>query len=61
MTQMIEAKKGNITPEMEHISKKENIDIKKIIKGVANGTIVIPKNKNHNIKGCGVGQGLSTK
>ena len=61
LTQMIEAKKGNITPEMEYISKKENIDIEKIIKRVANGTIVIPKNKNHNIKGCGVGQGLSTK
>lgn len=46
---------------MEQIAKKENINIEKIMKEVANGTIVILKNKNHNIEGCGVGQGLSTK
>ena len=48
MTQMTEAKKGNITPEMKEVAEFERIDADKILKGVANGTIVIPKNRiNH--------------
>ena len=41
MTQMTEAKKGNITPEMKAVAEFERIDADKIMKGVANGTIVI--------------------
>ncbi|MBP5699733.1 MAG: phosphomethylpyrimidine synthase ThiC, partial [Methanobrevibacter sp.] len=39
MTQMTEAKKGNITPEMKAVSEFEKIDAYKIMKGLANGTI----------------------
>ena len=61
MTQIEEAKKGNITPEMEFVSKKENIDIEKLRRQIAHGRIVIPKNKNRNTSPTGIGEGLHTK
>lgn len=61
MTQIEEARKGNITPEMEDVARIEGVDIKKIVSGVANGRIVIPKNINRSIQPCGVGEGLTTK
>lgn len=61
MTQMTEAKKGNITPEMKSVSITENIDAEKIRAGVAKGTIVIPKNILRETKTYGIGKGLTTK
>jgi phosphomethylpyrimidine synthase len=61
MTQKSEAMKGNITPEMEDVSKNENIDVDKLVKLIADGKIVIPKNINSNVKACGIGEGLTTK
>ncbi|MGN0093424.1 MAG: phosphomethylpyrimidine synthase [Methanobrevibacter sp.] len=61
MTQMTEALKGNITPEMETVAKFEEIDVNKILRGVANGTIVIPKNVNRDTEVRGIGTGLTTK
>lgn len=61
MTQMTEAKKGNITPEMKSVSISENIDVEKIRAGVAKGTIVIPKNILRKTKAYGIGKGLTTK
>ena len=61
MTQKSEAVKGNITPEMEDASKNENIDVDKLVKLIANGKVVIPKNINSNVKACGIGEGLTTK
>ena len=61
MTQKSEAVKGNITPEMEDVSKNENIDVDKLVKLIANGKVVIPKNINSNVKACGIGEGLTTK
>jgi phosphomethylpyrimidine synthase len=58
---MTEALKGNITPEMEAVAKYEEIDVNKILRGVANGTIVIPKNVNRDTDVRGIGTGLSTK
>jgi len=58
---MTEAKKGNITPEIEEVAKCEKIDADKILRGVANGTIVIPKNIRRETKACGIGKGLTTK
>ena len=42
MTQIENARKGHITPEMEEVARIEDIDIQKLIKGLANGNIVIP-------------------
>ena len=61
MTQMTEAKKGNITSQMQAVAEFERIDVEKILRGVANGRIVIPKNINRLTKACGIGQGLTTK
>ncbi|MDD5959813.1 MAG: phosphomethylpyrimidine synthase [Methanobrevibacter wolinii] len=61
MTQMTEAKKGNITPEMKAVSKYERIDVETIRRKIANGTIVIPKNVNRDTDVRGIGSGLSTK
>ena len=61
-TQMDAAKKGIITKEIEIVSKKENMDVNKLMDLMAKGKVVIPCNKNHkNIDPEGVGEGLSTK
>ena len=46
---------------MEDVSKNENIDVNKLVKLIANGKVVIPKNINSNVKACGIGEGLTTK
>ncbi len=62
MTQVLAARAGRITPEMEIVAKKENLDVEIIRAGLASGTIVIPKNKNRReFNCCGIGQGLKIK
>ena len=61
MTQKSEAIKGNITTEMESVAKKENISVDKLVKLVAEGKVVIPKNINGKTEACGIGKGLKTK
>jgi len=61
MTQIEAAKKGLITKEMEEVATNEHRNVEFIAEGLINGTIVIPKNINHNIKAIGVGAGLKTK
>ncbi len=62
MTQILEARKGNITPEMEAVGRAEGVSIDHIIEGVAQGTIVITRNSRHtSITPLGVGKGLRTK
>ncbi|MGB9838845.1 phosphomethylpyrimidine synthase [Methanothermobacter sp.] len=61
MTQMEDARKGNITPEMEEVARKENIDIQILIKSIADGRAVIPSNVNRSSSPCGIGESLSTK
>lgn len=61
-TQMDAAKKGIITKEMERVAAKENMETSQLMELVAQGTVVIPANKNHNaLDPEGVGQGLKTK
>lgn len=58
---MEDARKGNITPEMEEVARKENIDIQILIKSIADGRAVIPSNVNRSSSPCGIGENLSTK
>lgn len=61
-TQIIEAKKGNITVEMEHVAQRENIDVKILREKVAQGRVVILKNNQRaNCIPVGVGEGLTVK
>jgi phosphomethylpyrimidine synthase len=62
MTQILEARKGNITPEMEAVARTEGVGLDHVIEGVANGTIVITRNAGHtSITPLGIGKGLRTK
>ncbi|GAB6098758.1 phosphomethylpyrimidine synthase ThiC [Halanaerocella petrolearia] len=62
MTQVTKARAGEITPEMKQVAIKEGVDVDLIREGVAEGTIVIPANKNHDhIDPNGFGKGLTTK
>ena len=62
MTQVLAARAGKITPEMEAVAKRENVDVNFIREGVASGRIVIPRNINRKeFNYCGIGQGLRIK
>ena len=61
-TQMEAAKKGIVTPEMEIVAAKENMDVEKLMKLVACGQVAIPANINHtSLSPEGIGSGLKTK
>ena len=61
-TQIIEAKKGNITSEMEYVANQEDIDVNLLREKVANGRVVILKNNSReNVTPVGVGEGLTVK
>ncbi|MHB0912007.1 MAG: phosphomethylpyrimidine synthase ThiC [Armatimonadota bacterium] len=62
MTQLELARAGQISPEMRAVAQDERLDAEQIRAGVAAGTIVIPRNVNHDLcKPCGIGAGLRTK
>ena len=44
MTQKSEAQKGNITPEMEFVAQKENIDVNKLARLIDKGLVVMISN-----------------
>ncbi|MBE9504084.1 MAG: phosphomethylpyrimidine synthase ThiC [Proteobacteria bacterium] len=62
MTQLIEARKGNITAEMKEVALQEGLEPEFIRKGVADGNIAICRNNKHKkIPPLGIGKGLKTK
>ncbi|BAI81073.1 thiamine biosynthesis protein ThiC [Deferribacter desulfuricans SSM1] len=62
MTQIEAAKKGIITDVMKKIALDEKIDAEELRNLVAEGKVVIPKNKNHNFPNVmGIGKKLRTK
>lgn len=61
-TQIIEAKKGNITPEMFAVAEKEGFTQSEIIEKVATGRVVILKNnRRENVVPTAVGEGCTVK
>lgn len=61
-TQMEAAKKGIVTPEMETVAKKENMDVNELMALVAAGQVAFPANVNHTaLSAEGIGKGLKTK
>lgn len=61
-TQMEAAKKKLLTPEVETVAKKENMDTHKLMELVACGTVAIPANIRHtSLSPEGIGTGLKTK
>ncbi|HOP79281.1 MAG TPA: phosphomethylpyrimidine synthase ThiC [Armatimonadota bacterium] len=62
MTQLEAARGGRLTPEMKYVAETEKIDPEVLLKGIAAGRIVIPRNINREIESPrGVGAGLRTK
>jgi phosphomethylpyrimidine synthase len=62
MTQLRKAREGVLTPEIEYIAGKEEIDPSSLGEMVAQGRVVIPANRNHkNLVPCGIGEGLLIK
>lgn len=61
MTQMEQAKKGQLTDQIRKVADTEGISSQKLMKRVATGKIVIPCNVNRETSSIGVGKGLSTK
>jgi phosphomethylpyrimidine synthase len=47
MTQLESARKGTVTPEMEYVAKREDLDAELIRAEVARGRMVIPANVHH--------------
>lgn len=62
-TQMSSARRGVATDEMKKVASDEEMDLDQIVRGVANGSMIIPKNnaRKQQIKIVGIGKGLSTK
>ncbi len=62
MTQIEEARKGNITPALKKVSEEERFTPEDLLELVAQGKVVIPLNPNHSpIHAVGIGQKLKTK
>ncbi len=62
MTIREDALNGKITSIIENCAKNEGVTPEFLSRGVAEGVIAIPKNKNHNFdKIVGFGKGLTTK
>jgi phosphomethylpyrimidine synthase len=58
---MQDALRGNITPEMKLVAESEGIDVQKIVHGLSDGRIIIPKNVEGKTKAIAIGKGLKTK
>jgi phosphomethylpyrimidine synthase len=62
MTQIEQAKKGNITKALKQVAEEEALSVEEVQKLVASGKVVIPLNPNHgDIHPVGIGSRLRTK
>jgi phosphomethylpyrimidine synthase len=61
LTQMEQARKGQLTNEIRKIADIEGLSSQKLLNRVASGKIVIPCNVNRDTSPLGVGKGLKTK
>lgn len=62
MTQLKEARKGNLTDAMKQVLMEEGVSADELIELVAQGRVVLPINPNHSpIHPVGIGEKLRTK
>lgn len=62
MTQIDIARTGVVSPQVKCVAEKEGVEIDFILRGLVEGTIVVPANPEHrNLIPCGIGKGLRTK
>lgn len=61
-TQLERAKENEVTKEIEHVAKEENVKTGELRKNVAEGFVVIPASRLHKgLKPIGIGKGLRIK
>lgn len=60
-TQLYKARAGIVTPEMDSVAESEGVDKHWLRDEMAQGRIVIPKNKHHRFEPRAVGNGLKIK
>ncbi|MEW6188110.1 MAG: phosphomethylpyrimidine synthase ThiC [Thermodesulfobacteriota bacterium] len=62
MTQIESARKGKVTPEMEWVARQEDLEIERILKGLTEGTLVIPANsQKKKDRPVAIGRGTTIK
>jgi len=62
MTQLSEAKRGRITPEMKKVAQEEGVSERILGEKIARGEVVLPKNVVHNLFFLkAIGKGMKTK
>lgn len=61
MTQLEQARKGIMTPEMRMVAETEGVGPDALLTGIAAGEIVIPYNPVRKRRAAGIGKGLATK
>jgi len=62
MTQLEMARNNEVSKEMEIVAEKEKIDVKELMRRIADGKVVIPASKLHeNLSPIGIGEGLKIK
>ena len=61
MTQIEAARNNQITDAMYQVAQQEGLTAETVREKVADGVVVIPKNRNRNCQACGIGKGLKTK
>jgi phosphomethylpyrimidine synthase len=60
--QMAEAKRGNVTPEIEAVARDEGKPVEFVLRRLAAGRVVIPRNiRRDGVQVKGIGEGLRTK
>jgi len=65
-TQLLNARKGKVTPEMAQVAQYENIEPEQIREKISKGRVVLPYNLLHKTEGravkpVAIGEGLTTK
>jgi phosphomethylpyrimidine synthase len=62
MTQMETARRGETTPEMEEVSRREGISLETLRRRIARGRVVLPRNvERGEVIPTGIGRGLRVK
>ncbi|GAB4335090.1 MAG: phosphomethylpyrimidine synthase ThiC [Candidatus Abyssubacteria bacterium] len=62
MTQLLKARQGIVTPEMEQVAASEGRSTEYIREGIAEGSIIITRNTGHkHAQALGIGKGLRIK
>jgi phosphomethylpyrimidine synthase len=62
MTQLERARRGELSPQMQSAAELDGVEPELIQQGVAEGTIVLPANRNHrSLRPAAIGKGLRIK